>query len=74
MQKLFLMIGISFFLVTISYGADSGEAVFQSNHCGTCHKPDISKSNPSLPSSTCFVCINLYSPWLSFTHIHNRKI
>ena len=48
MQKLFLMIGISFFLVTISYGADSGEAVFQSNHCGTCHKPDISKSNPSL--------------------------
>jgi len=48
MKKLFLMIVISFFLVTISYGADPGEAIFKSNHCGICHKPDISKSNPSL--------------------------
>ena len=48
MKKLFLMIVISFFLVIISYGANPGEAIFQSNHCGTCHKADISKSNPSL--------------------------
>ena len=48
MRKLFLMTAISIFLVTISYGADPGEAIFQSNHCGTCHKPDISKSNPPL--------------------------
>ena len=48
MKKLFLMLAISFFLVTAGYSADPGEAIFQSYHCGTCHKPDISKSNPSL--------------------------
>ena len=48
MQKLVLMTAISFFLATTSYSADPNEAVFQSNRCGICHKPDVSKSNPSL--------------------------
>jgi len=48
MQKLFLMTLILFFLVATGYSADPGEAVFQSNRCGICHKPDVSKSIPSL--------------------------
>jgi cytochrome c551/c552 len=42
----FVLVGIV--LVAVSVGAEEGAAIFDTQHCGVCHKPDSSTANPSL--------------------------
>jgi len=48
MKKILFMLLLPFIFYTFCFGADQGEAIFHSNRCGICHKPDTSASNPSL--------------------------
>jgi cytochrome c len=35
-------------LTSASFGGSQGEAVFEAQRCGVCHKPETGKMNPSL--------------------------
>ena len=48
MKKLMLVLLLGIFLVAANVWAEQGEDVFKSLRCGTCHKPDTGKVNPSL--------------------------
>jgi cytochrome c len=47
-QKLGLFVLAGVILVAVNVAAGDGAAVFESQRCGICHKPDISKTSPSL--------------------------
>ena len=48
MKKLCFFILFGLVLVAVNVAAENGAAVFESQRCGICHKPDISKTSPSL--------------------------
>ena len=48
MRNLILIVIVGLVFLAIHVWAEDGEAIFSSNHCGTCHKLDTGKVNPSL--------------------------
>lgn len=47
-KRLFFVLIITSLFVSTTLYAEQGEAVFEAQGCGLCHKPDIGKANPSL--------------------------
>jgi cytochrome c551/c552 len=43
---LFAIVGLVFLAGNVA--AEEGESIFNSHHCGICHKSDTGKANPSL--------------------------
>ena len=48
MRNLILIVLVGLVFLAIHVGAEDGESIFSSHHCGTCHKLDTGKVNPSL--------------------------
>ena len=48
MKKLGLFVLAGVILVAVNVTAEDGAAIFESQRCGICHKPDIAKTSPSL--------------------------
>jgi len=48
MRNLILIVIVGLVFLAIHVWAEDGEAIFSSHHCGTCHKLDTGKVNPSL--------------------------
>lgn len=48
MKKLGLFVLAGIVLVAVNVAAEDGAVIFESQRCGMCHKPDISKTSPSL--------------------------
>lgn len=48
MKKIGLLLMAGVFLVVVNAGAEEGDNIFKAQGCGTCHKPEMSKTNPSL--------------------------
>jgi cytochrome c551/c552 len=48
MKQLGVLVLVGIVLVAVSVAAEEGGAVFESQRCSTCHKPDSSTANPSL--------------------------
>jgi len=48
MRKVFFFIIAIPVLASASIAGGTGEAIFEGQHCGACHKPDTGKMNPSL--------------------------
>ena len=48
MRNFILIVIVSLVFLAIHVWAEDGGAIFRSNHCGTCHKLDTGKVNPSL--------------------------
>ena len=46
-KTLFFIVAIPV-LASISMAGETGEAIFEAQRCGACHKPDTGKMNPSL--------------------------
>jgi cytochrome c len=46
-KSLFLLIALSG-LAAVSIAGEAGEAIFEAQRCGACHKPDTGQMNPSL--------------------------
>ena len=48
MKRLGLIILVGLLLIAAGVRAEDGKDIFSSHHCGTCHKADTGKANPSL--------------------------
>ena len=48
MKNLILIVIVGLVFLSIHVWAEDGESIFSSHHCGTCHKLDTGKVNPSL--------------------------
>ncbi len=48
MKRLVCLLSMSVVLGVATAQAQQGVTLFEAQHCGTCHKPDITKAGPSL--------------------------
>jgi cytochrome c551/c552 len=48
MRNLILFVIVGLVFLAINVAAEEGKSIFSSHHCGTCHKLDTGKVNPSL--------------------------
>jgi len=48
MRNLILIFILGLVFLAVNVAAEDGESIFSSHHCGTCHKLDRGKANPSL--------------------------
>ena len=48
MKRLGSVLLLSVFFAAVSVQAQQGATIFETQRCGTCHKPDMAKAGPSL--------------------------
>jgi cytochrome c551/c552 len=48
MRNLILIVIVGLMFLAANVSAEEGGSIFSSHHCGTCHKLDTGKANPSL--------------------------